>query len=147
MDISKNQWRSTGGEPVIASMLLARENLRGFREIFFTEKFSLSWPNKQRVSHSIVTNNSACKTLEAHSEQLNTSTDKEDQEAGLKSFVCFKGGSGYRGLPRFPLCLTNRICICRVSQKVMSSLHTVGCMRSLDQELKPISVQKHECHN
>ena len=32
-------------------------------------------------------------------------------------FVCFKGRSGYRGLPWFPLCLTNRICICRVPQK------------------------------
>ena len=83
------------------------------QRIIFTEKFSLSWSNKQRVSHSIITNNSACKTLQAHSEQLNTSTDKEDQEAELKSFVCFKGRSGYRGLPRFSLCLTNRIRICR----------------------------------
>ena len=62
-------------------------------EIIFTEKFSLSWPNKQRVSHPIVTNNSVCKTLQARSEQLKTSTDKEDQEAELKLFVCFKGRS------------------------------------------------------
>ena len=45
--------------------------------IIFTEKFS----------HPIVTNTSACKTLQAHSEQLNTSTDEEDQEAELKPFV------------------------------------------------------------
>ena len=96
------------------------------QRIIFTEKFSLSWPNKQRVSHSIVTNNSVCKTLQAHSEQLNTSTDEEDQEAELKPFVWFKGRSWYWGMPRFPLCLTNGIRICRVSLKVMSSLHTVG---------------------
>ena len=36
------------------------------------------------VSHSIVTNNSACKTLQAQSEQLNRSTDEENQEAELK---------------------------------------------------------------
>ena len=41
-------------------------------------------------------------------------------------FVCFKGRNGYRGLPWFPLCLTNRICICRVPQKLVSSLHTTG---------------------
>ena len=40
------------------------------------------------------------------------------------SFVCFKGRSGYRGLPRFPCCLMNQIRVCRVPQKVMSSLHT-----------------------
>ena len=54
------------------------------------------------------------------------STDKEDHEAELKPFVCFKGRSGYQGLPRFPLCLTNWIRICRVSQKVKSSLRTAG---------------------
>ena len=41
-------------------------------------------------------------------------------------FVCFKGRSGYQGLPRFPLCLTKQIRIWRVLQKVVSSLHTVG---------------------
>ena len=51
---------------------------------------------------------------------------------GPKWFVCFKGRSGYRGLPLFPLCLTNQNCICRVSQKVVSSSTPWGCMRSLD---------------
>ena len=41
-------------------------------------------------------------------------------------FVFFKGRSGYRGLPRFPLCLMNWISICRVPKKVVSSLHTAG---------------------
>ena len=41
-------------------------------------------------------------------------------------FVCFKGRIGYRCFPRFPLGLTNRIHICRVPQKVVSSLHTAG---------------------
>ena len=38
----------------------------------------------------------------------------------------FKGRSGYRGLPRFPLCLTNRIRICRdKSNQQQTVLHTI----------------------
>ena len=76
--------------PKLLSLLLCQcfwPGLRWFRELFFTEKFNLSWSNKQRVSHPIVTNNSSCKTLLAQREHFNTRTGEEDQEAELKPFV------------------------------------------------------------
>ena len=49
-------------------------------------------------------------------------------------FVCFKGRSGYRACPGLPLCLTNRIRICRVPKKVLSSLWTTGVYEKHRQE-------------
>ena len=45
--------------------------------------------------------------------------------------VCFKGRSRYQGIPQFPFCLTNQICICRVPKKVVKSLHTAGAYEKL----------------
>ena len=50
-----------------------------------------------------------------------------------KAVICFKGRSGYRGLPRLPLCLTNQIRICRPKKSWAPSTPR-GCMRSLDQK-------------
>ena len=48
-------------------------------------------------------------------------------------FVCFKGRSGYRGLPRFPLCLTNQIHICNSPKRRELPPHRrVVLFRSLD---------------
>ena len=83
------------------------------------------------------------------------------QEFSLTSkimFVCFQGRSEYHGLPWFPLCLTNRIRICRVPRstnesqcccvltfpKVDSFLHTSmqGCIRNVDPKTNLQEIRK-----